>query len=50
MKTIIHWIQTHRYCLVLLYFIPYTLSYFLLRHHRTPVITVHSSLDDLDSL
>ena len=47
MKTIIHWIQTHRYCLVLLYFIPYTLSYFLLGHYRTPVITVHSSLDDL---
>ena len=47
MKTIKSWFLTHKYCLVLLYFIPYSLSYFLLGNFRTPVADIHCTLDDM---
>ena len=47
MKTIKSWFLSHKYCLVLLYFLPYTLSYFLLGNYRTPVMDVHCALDDM---
>lgn len=47
MKRLASWFLTHKYCLVLLYFIPYTLSYFFLGHYRTPAFDIHCRLDDL---
>lgn len=47
MKRILSWFTSHKYCLILLYFIPYCLSYFFLGHYRTPVFDVHCRLDDL---
>ena len=47
MKKVKSWFLTHKYSLALLYFIPYTITYFTLGHFRTPVLNIHSSLDDM---
>ena len=47
MKRFLSWFLTHKYCLILLYFIPYSLAYFLLGHFRTPIYDVHCKIDDL---
>lgn len=46
MKRLYTWFMTHKYCLILLYFIPYSLAYFLIGHYRIPVFDIRCSLDD----
>ncbi len=47
MKQIFEWIRLHPYCFWLFYYIPYLICFMLLEHFASPIIILHSSIDDM---
>ena len=47
MKQLFAWIKSHPYSLWLLYYIPYLICFMLLERFITPVIIIHSPLDEM---